>query len=117
MRVAFVMVVRALPVRLTPRLYTELISAARASIPVAIERHQYYIKFLQLKVLRNDVKNTYLMLAYTGGNDEDERSNGESNTAANVRRLPAIGLGSGSFLAISDNGFDYKRAHDLAVYK
>lgn len=45
-KAAFVMVVRAFPVRLTPRLYMEFIRAARANIPVAIERQKNYGEML-----------------------------------------------------------------------
>ena len=49
-RAAFVRFVRALPVRLTPRLYIELVSAARARRPVVMERQKNYERSVMPRV-------------------------------------------------------------------
>jgi hypothetical protein len=81
--VALVSLTLAFPVRLTPRSYMEVISAARASTPVAIDRQKNCNQMLKISGTKR-IK-AYLLGADASGDGEEEQAQSHADTETNTR--------------------------------
>ena len=112
-RAAFVRFVRALPVRLTPRLYIELVSAARARRPVVMERQKNCTSMRHQRVMTGgrprrpgreiSSGGTDLVLAHTRRHRRAQKPDGHADATTYVWDLRACRLRCCTLLAEIDD--------------